>query len=86
MCTDPIDEMRSKYNMSAEERVEAVKAWAQYVKEQPVEVWGPQHTRFVNSSAEAAREADLDVEQWIRIDEWKQRHRPARHPGSLEED
>jgi hypothetical protein len=85
MRTDPIEEMRPKHGMTTEERIEAVKAWAQYVREHPVEVWGPEHTRFINSHVEAARDADLDIEQWVRIEEWKQCHRPAQRPRSPED-
>ncbi|MDZ7701637.1 MAG: hypothetical protein U5J98_05970 [Halobacteriales archaeon] len=73
--SDQLEALRAKHERNREQRLQAVKSWAQYVKEQPVEVWGPQQNRIVDSQLESARGGD--IEQRLRIEDAK----PDRRPG-----
>ena len=48
-------------------RYEQVARWAEYIKAQPPEVWGPQQNAVVNGQLESARTVDVSVEEKERI-------------------
>ena len=53
-------------------RYEQVIRWAEYIKEQPPEVWGPQQNAVVNGQIESAQAVDVSVEDRMRIREFAQ--------------
>lgn len=61
------EELRDKHQRNQQERLDAVKTWARYVKEQPVEVWGPQQNRIIESQIESARNSNIDIEHRLRV-------------------
>lgn len=58
--TDP--DLDAKHERNRERRIEAVKRWVEYIKSEPVEVWGPQQNAIVNGQLDAAQSADLSAE------------------------
>ena len=48
-------------------RYEQVIRWAEYIKEQPPEVWGPQQNAVVNGQIESAQAVDLRADERKRI-------------------
>ena len=50
------------------ERIEQVKRWAEYIQSNPPEVWGEQLNTLVDAQLAAARNADLSVEDYERIE------------------
>lgn len=59
-------ERDEKHERNSEHRIRWITFWAQYIKENPVEEWGPQHNAFVTHQLEAAREFDLRAEHYRR--------------------
>ncbi|MFC7185848.1 hypothetical protein [Halorubrum yunnanense] len=51
-------------------RYEQVIRWAEYIKEQPAEVWRPQQNAVVNGQIESARPVDVSAEEKQRIREF----------------
>lgn len=51
-------------------RYEQVIRWAEYIKTQPPEVWGPQQNAVVNGQIESARAVDVSAEDRKRIREF----------------
>jgi len=41
--------------------------WAEYIKEHPTEVWGPQQNAVVNGQIESAKTVDVSAEDKNRI-------------------
>ncbi|WP_256948921.1 hypothetical protein [Halorubrum ezzemoulense] len=48
-------------------RYEQVIRWAEYIKTQPPEVWGPQQNAVVNGQIESAQAVDVNFEERIRL-------------------
>jgi hypothetical protein len=48
-------------------RYEQVIRWAEYIKEQSPEVWGPQQNAVVNGQIESAQTVDVSPEEKRRI-------------------
>lgn len=65
--SDQLEELRARHRRNREERLEAVKEWVQYIREQPVEVWGEQQNRLINSQLESARASDIDIDVRLRV-------------------
>jgi len=65
--SDPSDRLAAKHERNRRERLAGIKRWAEYVRDQPPEVWGPQQNRLVNTQLESAREADLSPEHERRV-------------------
>lgn len=74
--SDRLEELRAKHERNREQRLEAVKDWAQYVREQPVEVWGPQQNALVDSQIESARASDIDIDVRLRVADAGRDRRP----------
>jgi hypothetical protein len=51
-------------------RYEQVIRWAEYIKTQPPEVWGPQQNAVVNGQIESAQAVDVSVEEKRAIREF----------------
>ena len=51
-------------------RYEQVIWWAEYIKEHPPEVWGPQQNAVVNGQIESAQAVDVSAENKKRIREF----------------
>ncbi|OYR62292.1 hypothetical protein DJ83_05665 [Halorubrum ezzemoulense] len=51
-------------------RYEQVIRWAEYIKTQPPQVWGPQQNAVVNGHIESAQAADVSVEEKKRVREF----------------
>lgn len=56
-----------KHERNREERLEGVVRWAEYVKANPPEVWGPQQNEVVNSQIESAQATGLPAKHKQRI-------------------
>ena len=65
--SDELDALEAKHERNREQRIEAVKRWAEYIKDNPPEVWGPQQNKVVNAQLEAARESGLDADHYRRV-------------------
>jgi len=52
-------------------RYEQVIRWAEYIKEHPRKVWGPQQNAVVNDQIESAQAVDVSVEDNTRIREFE---------------
>ncbi|WP_123619493.1 hypothetical protein [Halorubrum sp. CSM-61] len=48
-------------------RYEQVVRWAEYVRDTPVTVWGPQQNAVVNGQIDSARAVDVSAEERKRI-------------------
>lgn len=48
-------------------RYEQVVRWAEYVRDTPAAVWGPQQNAVVNAQIDSARAADVSAEERKRI-------------------
>ncbi|GAA0280394.1 hypothetical protein [Halobacterium noricense] len=59
--TDERKQLDEKHERVRERRIEGVKRWVEYIKSEPVDVWGPQQNAVVNSQLEAAQEAAVSV-------------------------
>ncbi|OSO93775.1 hypothetical protein B9H04_15265 [Halorubrum ezzemoulense DSM 17463] len=51
-------------------RYEQVIQWAEYIKTQPPQVWGPQQNAVVNGHIESAQAVDVSVEEKKRVREF----------------
>lgn len=74
--SDELDRLADKHARHREHRLEAVKAWVEYINEHPPEVWGAQQNTLVEAQLESARAADLDADHYQLLDE----SRPADQP------
>jgi hypothetical protein len=61
------DALDEKHERNRVERLEGVVRWAEYVKSNPADVWGPQQNQVVNSQVEGARATDLTAEHEQRV-------------------
>lgn len=61
------DRLDEKHRQNRKQRVESIKRWVRYVKENPPEKWGEQQNTLVNSQLEAARESGVSAEQYRRV-------------------
>lgn len=71
-----LEELRAKHERNREARLEAVREWARYVREQPVEVWGPQQNALIDSQLESAQASDIDIEHRLRVEAATEDRRP----------
>lgn len=61
------DALEEKLERNRVRRIEAVKRWVEYIRENPPEVWGEQQNRLVNAQLESARRTDLDIGHLRRV-------------------
>lgn len=61
------DRLDAKHGQNRRERLEGIKRWVEYIREQPPDVWGPQQNRLVDTQLESARETDLSPEHERRV-------------------
>ena len=61
------DALAAKHERNRKRRLEGVKRWVEYIRENPADVWGPQQNRLVNAQLEAAQASNLDVEHRQRV-------------------
>ena len=62
------DQLDEKHRRNREQRIESIKRWVRYVKENPPEKWGKQQNALVNSQLAAARESGVSAEQYRRVE------------------
>ncbi|WP_081655651.1 hypothetical protein [Halopiger goleimassiliensis] len=62
-----IARLDAKHERNRERRLEAVVRWAECVKEEPPEVWGPQQNAVVNAQIESAQATGLDADHHKRV-------------------
>lgn len=62
-------DLDAKRERNRRERLEGVRRWANYIREHPPEVWGPQQNAIVNGQLESARETGLSAEHHQRVRE-----------------
>jgi len=65
--TQSSDPLETKHERNRQQRLEAVVRWAEYISEQPADVWGPQQNAVVNAQLESAQAADRGVEHERRV-------------------
>jgi len=61
------DRLDEKQRRNRRDRLERVRRWAEYVRDEPPEVWGPQQNAVVDAQLQSAREADLSAEHLEKI-------------------
>lgn len=61
------EQLDAKHEQNAQERLEGVQRWVEYIRENPPDVWGPQQNRLVNSQFQSARETKLSSEHEQRV-------------------
>lgn len=74
--SDHLEALRAKHERNREARLQAVREWARYVREHPVEVWGPQQNALIDSQLESAQAADIDIEHRLRVEAATEDRRP----------
>lgn len=57
--SDPDDPLADRREQNRREGLAAVERWAEYIRTNPPEVWGPQQNRLVESQLESARRTGL---------------------------
>lgn len=60
--------LEAKRERNRDERIQRVKQWVEYIKSTPVEEWGPQQNRVVNSQLDSAQNSGLSVEHYQRVE------------------
>lgn len=69
MSDSPLrDDLRAQRERNREQRVRAIKRWVEYVEDHPPDVWGEQLNTLVDSQLQAAREADLSVDVYQKVE------------------
>ena len=61
------EQLDAKHEQNAQERLEGVQRWVEYIRENPPDVWGPQQNRLVNSQLQSARETELSSDHEQRV-------------------
>jgi hypothetical protein len=61
------DDLGTKHERIDEQRIEAIKRWASYIKTAPPEEWGPQLNKLVDSQIQSARESEITPEHYRRV-------------------
>ncbi|WP_227132760.1 hypothetical protein [Halorubellus salinus] len=61
------DALDAKHRANRASRLEDVKRWVAYVREQPPEVWGAEQNRVVNAQLASARETETSPEHEQRV-------------------
>lgn len=61
------EELAAKREQNREQRLQAVKRWANHIKETPVEHWGAELNTLVNDQIEAAQQANHSAEHLQRV-------------------
>ena len=61
------EELAAKREKNRRQRLQAIKRWARYIRENPPEKWGEQQNRLVNTQLESARASGLDADHYRRI-------------------
>jgi hypothetical protein len=59
--------LAAKHERNREQRLEGVKRWVEYIREQPPEVWGAEQNRLIDSQLESARETGLSADHEQRV-------------------
>lgn len=59
--------LAEKHERDRRERLEGVKRWVAYIRDQPPEVWGDQQNRLVNTQLKSARETGLSPKHEQRV-------------------
>lgn len=68
--SEKFEALAAKHERNRRQRLAAIKRWADYITEQPADVWGPQQNAVVNSQLESAQESEIDVEHERRVREF----------------
>lgn len=61
------DRLDAKHEQNDRERLEGIRRWVEYIREQPPDVWGPQQNRLVDEQLKSARETGLSAEHERRV-------------------
>lgn len=65
--SNELEALAAKHERNREQRLQAIKRWIRYIRENPPEEWGEQQNKLINSQLESARETGLDVEHYRRV-------------------
>lgn len=68
--SEKFDALDEKHERNRQQRLAAIKRWADYITDNPADVWGPQQNAVVNAQLESASAADLGVEHERRVREF----------------
>lgn len=60
-------DLEAKHERNRRERLEGVERWAEYIRDHPPEVWGPQQNAVVNAQIESARESGVSAKHRRRV-------------------
>lgn len=64
-----LDALDDKHDQNREQRLQSIKHWVQFIKNNPPDVWGPQQNKLIDSQLQSARDSNLDVEHYKRIEQ-----------------
>jgi hypothetical protein len=67
--TDSDDQLADKHERNRAQRIEEIERWAEYIRDNPPEVWGEQLNTLIESQIEAARKSGVSAEQRERVRE-----------------
>lgn len=62
------DRLDEKHRKNREQRIESIKHWVRYIRENPPEKWGEQQNTVIHSQLEAARKSGVSAEQYRRVE------------------
>lgn len=65
--SSPSDELAAKHTTNDAQRLEGIKRWVAYIRDNPPEVWGAEQNRLVDSQLESAQASGSDPEHEARI-------------------
>jgi len=68
------ESLADKQARNREQRLAQIKRWAEYIDSNPPETWGPQLNGLVNSQLASARNSDIFVEEYRRIERISNSH------------
>jgi hypothetical protein len=75
------DDLEAKHEQNRQERLEGIKRWVQYIRENPPEVWGEEQNTLVDTQLQSARESDLSVEHQRSIRAFAETESDETDPG-----
>jgi len=61
------DALDAKHRANRAARLEGIKRWVAYIREQPPSVWGDEQNRVVNAQLESARATDVSEDHERRV-------------------
>jgi cob(I)alamin adenosyltransferase len=66
--SDAHDRLATKHDRNEERRIERIKRWVEYIRENPPETWGPQQNAVVDGQLDAARAVQTTASHRRRVE------------------